>query len=75
MNLNKLTEIFGAITGVLFVIFVIAGAYKFVTDDDGEDADDEVTITYNCTSVLKNIDKYDTFLIQQCRDLHDQQGK
>jgi hypothetical protein len=69
MNLNKLTEIFGAIAGVLFVIVVISAGYSLATNEDDDD-EDSVTITYHCPTVLASQEKYDTFLVQQCNELY-----
>jgi uncharacterized membrane protein len=54
---------------VFGMVFVVAFAYLFVQDDDyHKKFDKQVSIEYNCNSVLRNKLDVPQFVIDECND-------
>ena len=54
---------------VFGMVFLVASAYLFVQDDDyHKKFDKQVSIEYNCDSVLRNKLNVPQFVINECND-------
>jgi len=62
---TELLKPFMIIMGCLFLIVFV---YGFFNNEEYE-ADDTVTITFNCTQVLSNQSNYPNFAIDECKEL------
>ncbi len=71
MNPNRLVSLMQPFINVLLVIFLIGLAYGWLSNDDYEDDEFAVTITYDCKHVLTERD-YPTEVLQECLELRDE---
>ena len=71
MNPNRLLTVFQPVLNVLLVVFLITLVYGWLSNDDYEDDDFTVTITYDCQRVLTERD-YPTEVLQECLELRDE---
>ena len=71
MNPRHISSQFRPILGVLIGVFILTLIYGLLSNDDYEDDDFTVTITYDCKRVLTDRD-YPTEVLQECLELRDE---
>jgi len=71
MNPNRILAVFQPFLHVLIIIFLVVLFYGWLSNDDYEDDDFTVTITYDCRRVLTDRD-YPTEVLQECLELRDE---
>ena len=74
MNPHRLSSQIQPVLNVLLLVFVIVFIYGLLSNDDYEDDDFTVTITYDCKKVLTDRD-YPTEVLQECLELRDDLAK
>ena len=71
MNPNRIASHIQPFLNVLLVVFIIVFIYGLLSNDDYEDDEFTVTITYDCKRVLTDRD-YPTEVLQECLELRDE---
>jgi len=71
MNPNRLLAVLQPFINALLVIFLVGLAYGWLSNDEYEDDEFTVTITYDCKHVLLERD-YPTEVLQECLELRDE---
>ena len=64
--INELLKPLIVVFGVIFLIMIL---YGFFTNEEYEDDDDTVTVTFNCTQVLSDQTHYQDFIVNECREI------
>ena len=74
MTPNRMLALMQPFMNVLLIVFVIVFLYGWLSNEDYEDDDFTVTITYDCKRVLTDRD-YPTEVLQECLELRDELNK
>jgi predicted lactoylglutathione lyase len=64
--INELLKPLIVVFGAIFLLMVL---YGFLTNEEYEDDDDTVTVTFNCTQVLSDQTHYQDFIVNECREI------
>jgi nitrogen fixation-related uncharacterized protein len=67
---NRISDLLRPIVVVLGAIFIIVMLWGWISNDDYEDDEFTVTITYNCDRVITGRD-YPNEVLSQCLDLRN----
>ena len=70
MNPNRIADILRPVLVVLGCIFILVLIWGWIVNDDDEDDEFTVTITYNCDRVITGRD-YPNEVLSQCLDLRN----
>jgi nitrogen fixation-related uncharacterized protein len=71
MNPNRILTLMQPFLNVLLVIFLIVFFYGWLSNEDYEDDDFSVTITYDCKRVLTDRD-YPAEVLSECLELRNE---
>ena len=71
MSPNRILANMQPFMNVLLIIFILAFLYGWLSNEEYEDDDFTVTITYDCKRVLTDRD-YPTEVLQECLELRDE---
>lgn len=71
MNPNRISLQMQPFLNALLAVFVIVFLYGWLSNDDYEDDEFSVTITYDCKRVLTDRD-YPTEVLSECLELRDE---
>lgn len=71
MNPNRILAVFQPVLTVLLAVFILVFIYGWLSNDDYEDDDFTVTLTYDCRRVLTDRD-YPTEVLKECLELRDE---
>lgn len=74
MNPNRILAVFQPVLTVLLAVFILVFIYGWLSNDDYEDDDFTVTLTYDCRRVLTDRD-YPTEVLKECLELRDELTK
>jgi len=74
MNPNRILAVFQPFLTVLLAVFLLVFIYSWLSNDDYEDDDFTVTLTYDCRRVLTDRD-YPTEVLKECLELRDELTK
>lgn len=74
MNPNRILAVFQPVLTVLLAVFFLVFIYGWLSNDDYEDDDFTVTLTYDCRRVLSDRD-YPTEVLKECLELRDELTK
>lgn len=71
MNPNRILTQMQPFLNVLLVVFLLVFFYGWLSNEDYEDDDFSVTITYDCKRVLTDRD-YPTEVLSECLELRNE---
>jgi len=64
--INELLKPLMIVFGAIFLLMIL---YGFFANEEYEDDDDTITVTFNCTQVLSDQTHYQDFIVNECREI------